>query len=387
MLSLVKEEKKVEYLELIYDLVFVYMIGRNNALLDHIEGGFVAHSAFFSYILCTLAIIQIWNFTTFYINMFGRNGVRDHVFLCVNMYLMFFIGESTRADWHAFQSQYHIAWALILINIGLQYVIELRNHQADVWNRDIIKRMALALFVESGFVLIAAIPNPTLGIVMSAVAIASGIALTAFGKWRSPGGLVDFTHLTERAMLYVVFTFGEMIIVISSYFAGDGSFSGNVIYFSLMGFLIVVGLFLSYEIIYDHLLDREKEDNGLIYMIIHIFIIFGLNNITVSLEFMRNDEVALMPKLIFLVASIVVYYAFLFSTGKYAKKRCHIDRAFMLKLVGATAAFVVLMMVMRNRPLAHILITALYVWGVFAVFYKVGRKIKAEEAGETCADA
>ena len=85
MFLLEKEEKKVEYLELIYDLVFVYMVGRNNALLTHFENGFVSADAFAAYILCTLSIIQIWNFTTFYINMFGRNGVRDHVFLLINM--------------------------------------------------------------------------------------------------------------------------------------------------------------------------------------------------------------------------------------------------------------------------------------------------------------
>ena len=149
MFALQNEEKKVEYLELIYDLVFVYMVGRNNALLSHFENGFVSADAFIAYILCTLSIIQIWNFTTFYINMFGRNGVRDHVFLLINMYLMYFIGESTRLDWAAYQVQYHISWALILVNIGIQYVIELRNHQLDVWNRVLIKRMAAILFIEA----------------------------------------------------------------------------------------------------------------------------------------------------------------------------------------------------------------------------------------------
>ncbi len=32
-----QQEKKVEYLELIYDLIFVYLIGRNNSLLHYIE--------------------------------------------------------------------------------------------------------------------------------------------------------------------------------------------------------------------------------------------------------------------------------------------------------------------------------------------------------------
>lgn len=39
--ALQKEEKKVEYLELIYDLIFVYIIGRNNSLLHAAEGGFI----------------------------------------------------------------------------------------------------------------------------------------------------------------------------------------------------------------------------------------------------------------------------------------------------------------------------------------------------------
>ena len=370
------EEKKVEYLELIYDLVFVYMAGRNNALLGHFEGGFVSLDAFLAYILCTLAIIQIWNFTTFYINMFGRNGVRDHVFLLITMYLMYFMGEATRSNWHAYQAQYHIAWGLVLINIGMQYVIELRNHKTDVWNREVIKRMAVTLFIEAFIVLAASIVKPVFAPPISFAAVILGIVLTFIGKRPGVSGMIDFSHLTERAMLYVVFTFGEMIVVISSYFAGDGSFDWSTIYFSLMAFLIVVGLFLSYEVIYDKLLDRGKEDNGLIYMLIHIFIIFGLNNITASLEFMREEEVALLPKIILITSAIIAYYAFLFCTGKYAKKKCGMDLPFMLKMLVLAAAFAVLMIVFRENMRLNIFVTAAYVWGIVAVLYRAKNKFE-----------
>ena len=365
-----KEEKKVEYLELIYDLVFVYMVGRNNSLLSTFENGFVAPGAFIAYILSTLAIIQIWNFTTFYINMFGRNGVRDHVFLLINMYLMYFIGESTRFDWAAYQAQYHIAWALILANIGLQYVIEMRNHKVDVWNRDIIVRMALTLFIEAAIALSAAFVTPSLVAPVSFAAVFTGIIMTSLSRKKSPGGAIDFMHLTERAMLYVVFTFGEMIIVVSAYFAGDGSFDPSVIYFSLMGFLIVAGLFVSYEIIYDHMLNREKEDGGMLYMVIHIFIIFALSCTTVALEFMREEEVTLLPKIIFITASIIGYYAFLFCTGKYAKKSFRYNPAFILKLLGLTAAFAVLMIAFRENMRLNIFVTVAYVWSIVSVLYR-----------------
>ena len=376
-----QEERKVEYLELVYDLVFVYMVGRNNALLSNFENGFVSGGAFFSYILCTLAIIQIWNFTTFYINMFGRNGVRDHVFLLINMYLMYFIGQSTRTDWLAYQAQYHIAWALILFNIGLQYIIELRNHQADVWNRDIIKRMATTLFVESAIVLAAAFVSPQIAPFLSLAAIFSGIILTALSRNISPAGAVDFMHLTERAMLYVVFTFGEMIIVVSAYFVGKGSFDPSVIYFSLMGFLIVAGLFVSYEIFYDHLLDREMANNGMLYMMIHIFLIFALGCITVSLEFMREEEVRLMPKVIFITVSIIGYFVFLICTGLYAKKKCRLTPAFLLRQAAAAAAFVILMMVFMENMKVNIFVTVVYVWSAVAEMLRA-KRIIGKETGD-----
>ena len=378
MFPLKNEEKKVEYLELIYDLVFVYMVGRNNSLLNNFENGFVSANAFIAYILCTLAIIQIWNFTTFYINMFGRNGVRDHVFLLINMYLMYFIGESTRFDWAAYQAQYHIAWALILANIGLQYVIEMRNHKVDVWNRDIIVRMAVTLFIEAAIALSAAFVTPSLVAPVSFAAVFTGIIMTSLSRKKSPGGAIDFMHLTERAMLYVVFTFGEMIIVLSVYFTGDGGFDWNVIYFSLMCFLIVAGLFVSYELIYGHLIDREMQDNGMLYMTIHIFIIFALSCITVSLEFMQEEKIALLPKVIFITAAIIGYYVFLFCTRRYAKKKCGMDMKFMLKTAVAAIIFAVLMIVFRENMQLNILVSAAYVWGTVAVLYRIMKAFESQ---------
>ena len=125
-----KEEKKVEYLELIYDLIFVYIIGRNNALLHHIENGFITAGSFSAYVFCTLAIIQIWMFSTFYINLYGKNSVRDHIFLFLNMYLLYHMSTGISSDWKENSYRFCIAWALILINIGVQHIIEARSHKA-----------------------------------------------------------------------------------------------------------------------------------------------------------------------------------------------------------------------------------------------------------------
>lgn len=122
-----EQEKKVEYLELIYDLIFVYIVGRNNSILHHVEGGFVTIEAFLLYIFCTLAVIQIWSFSTIYINIHGRNSIRDHIFLFINMYLLYHMANGIGHNWRENFYEFSIAWALILINIAIQYFLEIRK--------------------------------------------------------------------------------------------------------------------------------------------------------------------------------------------------------------------------------------------------------------------
>ena len=369
------KEKKVEYVELIYDLIFVYVIGRNNALLHVIENDFVALPAFLAYIMTTLAVIQIWNYTTYYINIYGRHSIREHVFLFINMFLMYFIGEGTRADWQRFHTQYHVAWALILINIGVQYLIELRNHKTEE-NRQQIIRMTSILFIEAAIVF-GDIPvfRATQTTWLSLAAVLFGIGAVLFIGQRKSESFVDFAHLSERAMLYVVFTFGEMIIAIASYF--DGEFSLRSTYFALMAFLIVVGLFLSYGVFYDHIIDREKRTNGLAYMMLHLFIIFAMNNITNGLEFMREEEISLLPKILFLSVSFLLYFGFLFALGnRHAKARCSRYKQFCVQAAVIGVVFAALMLILRSEMMMNITLTVVFVFLLFVMIYWYGKKVE-----------
>ena len=318
---MVKDEKKVEYIELIYDLIFVYMVGRNNTLIHDIQNGFVNPRSFIAYVLCTLAIIQIWNFTTFYINMFGRNSVRDHVFLFINMYLLYFVGQSTRTDWQDYQTMYHVAWGLILVNVAAQYLIELRNHRNDPQVSGLIKRMSLALLVESVFVFLAAIPNPDTVLWLSAAAIISGVALTFYSRRNTTAGSnpVDFMHLSER------------------------------------------------------MIDREGNHTGLLYMFLHILIIFFMNNITASLEFMREEEINNLPKVIFLIVSIVGYFLFLFSLTRYSKNCNKPRKSAVIAAVILTVSFIVLMLIFREMMYVNIMASVIYVFSMLLLMWK-GRK-------------
>ena len=138
----------------------------------------------------------------------------------------------------------------------------------------------------------------------------------------------------------------------------------------------MVGLFLSYGTIYDNIIDREMSTSGLGYMLIHVFLIFSLNNITAALEFMHSEEVALIPKILFLIISFLIYFAFLFMTAKYAKLKCRPSKNFCVKMLLTAAGFVVIMLLCRKLMWVNIAITVVYVFAVYFVMYRIGSKTR-----------
>lgn len=369
-----EQEKKVEYLELIYDLIFVYIVGRNNSILHHVEGGFFTLESFLLYIFCTLAVIQIWNFSSIYINLHGRNSIRDHIFLFINMYLLYHMANGIGPDWRENFYEFSIAWALILVNVAVQYFLEIRNQKDMPGANIVLKQQGFIILGEVVLILVHILVFYLTGVSIAYVPVLFGIIISFVTGSIFTMFPVDFPHLSERAMLYVVFTFGEMIIVMASYF--EGGFNANTLFFSITGFLIVVGLFLSYEMLYNRIVDREMTTNGLTYMLVHVFLILSLNNISIALEFMADEKVDVLPKIVFLTASIIVYFICIFVLGIYSKKKCAFNTRFILGVAALTLAFAILMIVLREYMYVNIIITVLYVGSIFQILYRRSSLVK-----------
>ena len=135
----------------------------------------------------------------------------------------------------------------------------------------------------------------------------------------------------------------------------------------LMAFLIVGGLFLSYGVLYNHIIDRERSATGTVYMYIHIVLVIALNNITVALEFMREPEVADTAKNIFLVASFLAYYIFLFFIGYFAHEGYRAGIGYFAKLAALSAVFALIMALCYRNSWLSIAVSVLYVYAMFGM--------------------
>ena len=112
------------------------------------------------------------------------------------------------------------------------------------------------------------------------------------------------------------------------------------------------------------------------YMLLHIGIIFSLNNITSGLEFMREEEIDLIPKILFLVASLVLYFGFLLALGiGHARARCRKYDGLCRMTGAAGAVFILLMFLLRKYMVVNIALSVLFVFAMFGMIYRYGKKI------------
>ena len=376
------DEKKVEYLELIYDLIFVYLIGRNNALIE-IERGFFTGGTFLAYILSTLVILQIWYFSTLLINRYGSNSAGDYIALLINMYLLYYLADGIHVAWSVHYARYNGAWGLILLNLAVQYGLHLRKCRTPWETRHL--KVHMALLLVQAVIVLAAIPlYIATGVPLAWICLLFGFAAGFFTVRTDSLMPLNFEHLSERVMLFVVFTFGELIVGIAEYF--DDAFSLRTAYFSLMGFLITVGLFVSYGFLYNRVVDREKNNSGTGYMLVHIGLITALNCLTVALGYMRDPDIREAAKNVFLVASFLAYYIFMFFIGFYARGGCRAGWRFFAALLAVSAVFAVLMLLTYRNALVSIAVSVLFVYAVFGMIVLRWRQVTRALSPESAAD-
>ena len=95
---------------------------------------------------------------------------------------------------------------------------------------------------------------------------------------------------------------------------------------------------------------------------------------------MREEEVAVLPKTMFLIASIVGYFTFLFTLTKYVKSCNKPSRKFIFAMAGVTLAFVVLMITLREIMFVNILITVVYVFIMLLTLLRARRCVAGQGA-------
>ena len=372
MLDFMEEERKVEYIELIYDLIFVHTLSRCGSLLN-LEEGAPGVSSYVCFLLFSIGCLEIWYLSVLIINRFPQFPKQRNLCIFINMYLLYYLAAGICDDWRDYYAQIHVAAAAILLHLAVQYWYALRKASGYKHYREYMEKEPYLLVLEAAIVLLSIPVFTRTGLVLSPLAIVVSIGAGVGGQ-KDKKLHVDFPHLAERVMLYVVFSFGEMIVELSGFF--NEGITPEGICHSLLAFAFASGLFLNYGYVYDHIIDRDRKALGdSYYLFIHMFLIISLNYLTQVMEMLRNPTVSGDFKTMSLSAWVLAYVLFLSLLERYAKERA--GRRYYLRLIQFTAGYIFFLIATRWYPVMNFAMSVAYVYCVH-LSLRLFRKRKLE---------
>lgn len=96
-------EKKVTWLELFYDLLFVAAVSKATHVLLHVEHGGMSLEQLAKFLLIFIPIWWAWVGQSVYNNRFGKDSTKDRIFMIVQLFFVLIMTASLNID---FDSNY-----------------------------------------------------------------------------------------------------------------------------------------------------------------------------------------------------------------------------------------------------------------------------------------
>jgi bacterial low temperature requirement A protein (ltrA) len=352
--------KKVELTELFYDLVFVYGLSRETALLHHTHNGHISAHSFLAFSIGMIIMINSWMVQTVFTSRFGKNSLKNNLFMFGQMILILMsmssvTGEFTRENFIYFYSSFTGISMLLL----LQYVLEYR-HRKKPADKQWIKRFVLILSLRSLALFVSLFLPHQVGIIFASLSVLftwllpiiflSNKEMNQYGE-STP---VNIPHIMERLSLLVIITFGEMLSGVAGYFSIE-----NITISSILVFTIVVGLFISYITEIEQLFDTKTPVQALnLLSYFHYPIVFGLSLITVSFEMFHQQEVTNLYTVSLIYLGLLLFLLGLFGLQKFNKKNKTFGKPFLTGfIVSLATGFGLSLLFLENITVLFILLS------------------------------
>ncbi len=125
------KEKRVELIELFYDLIYVYAISRLTAMMELPGDGSFPVINFLRYLVLFFVILQAWLYLTNYVNRYGTWKWYEYGLTIVNMIAAIYLANTISSAWEDNYLPFNTAMLIMLLTVVLLYFIRTRTDTAE----------------------------------------------------------------------------------------------------------------------------------------------------------------------------------------------------------------------------------------------------------------
>ncbi|MBE6518738.1 MAG: low temperature requirement protein A [Thermoplasmata archaeon] len=306
------KEKKVELIELFYDLIYVYAISQMTLIVEEPDHGILTHEMFGVYIIASMVIIQAWLYMTEYVNRYGSWRWYEYVLVSFNMGAVIVVANTLTYNLDN-STGFIIAMLGVLGSVAALYIIQIYKEKQDItaaWHTLDILILIITIYMIALVINLAGYSETSIMVIITAIIL--GMMLPFVKKGKYDLRIVSMPHLVERLELITIVTFGEAIVGITGFFVPNelGTAAPMVL-------MIILFMFGSYVAQVHFLCNHHQIAKPTRMTWSHYQIVIAINLVTVALLYFKSEEAEHMFTAGLMMMSILAFYLALHATSKY----------------------------------------------------------------------
>ncbi len=279
--------KKANWLELLFDLIFVYAVSKATHILAHAHNGHIGVEQYFTFILVMIPIWWAWTGHTLFATRFDTEDIGQRVLTLTQMLAVVFWTSFINADFDSNYQGYLLFYVVIRVLLIFMYW---RVAKQDVSATPIAKRLSVGFTIGIVIALSSLLFESPLRYVILYAGIGVEIITPLLNRKILKTIPVKSHHLPERYGLLTIILLGESVIMLASKL-NETSWSMVIIGVAVAGFFIISTLWWMYFNLMEKYIIGKALNTGQRIIYGHLFIYLGLSAIAVFIGF------SIMPEL------------------------------------------------------------------------------------------
>lgn len=297
--------KKVTWLELFYDLLFVAAVSKATHVLLHVEHGSISWEHMEKFIMIFIPIWWAWVGQTVYNNRFGQDSITHRIFMILQLFFVLIMTASLNIDFDAYYVSFFVGYIGLRGLTVVQYLLSAPKETAH--------KQETARFFGTYF---------WIGIVISSFSlffdswvrylilytgIAIDILVPLIGRKKLVITPIHTEHLLERFAQFTLILLGESVISMLSVLQSD-HFTVSSVVFAALAFVLVIAIWWQYFENMEKRVDKSKQSAGQTIIYGHLFIYLSLSMLAASIQLLFLGQVDYIFVLCFTFASVFIYF-------------------------------------------------------------------------------
>ncbi|WP_458464388.1 low temperature requirement protein A [Paenibacillus sp.] len=331
-------EKKVTWLELFYDLLFVAAVSKAGHVLLHAEHGVITFEYLMKFVLIFIPVWWAWVGQTLFINRYGQDILIHRIFLILQLLSVMVMTASLSTHFDQYYLSFFVGYIGSRAFTAIQYLTVHKSkseHQQQA-ARYLGTCFLIGILISSGSLFF----DSWLRYLILYAGIAVDIVLPLIGRKKLVKVPVQTHHLLERFALFTLILLGESVVSIIAVLQAD-HWDMKSILFAAFTSIFVIALWWQYFDNVEKKVSKEIQTAGQAIIYGHLFIYISMSMIAASIQLLYQNQLNYVFMLGFVFGSALLYFL---STSlvfhRYRPAHLRLGPRHLAVMVGLLVAFV-----------------------------------------------